>query len=361
MPGASSSDGSLNLAAVAAFCDAHGIGSGRLRAKRLGDGHSNLTFVVERGAERFVLRRPPPPPLPPSAHDMVRESTVVAGLHRAGARVPRVLAVCADPGPLGVPFYLMTLADGVALDAELPVAVDTPGERARLGGDVIDALAEVHAIDPSAAGLASIGRPDGYLRRQVRRFIGLWAVNRTRDLPLVAAVGAFLVDTVPESGPATVVHGDYRVGNLLVASDPPARVTAILDWELATLGDPLADLGYLISTYVDRDVPPGEGILALSPVTRGDGFPTRAELAALYAARTGRSVERLAWYEALAHWKAAIFCENMYKRFLAGERSDAFARAMETGVPAKLEAAAAAAARYDRSAGSCRPSHPTRP
>lgn len=361
MPGASSSSDLLNLAALAGFCDAHGIGAGRVHAERLGDGHSNLTFLVQRGAERFVLRRPPPPPLPPSAHDMVRESTVVAGLHRAGARVPRVLAVCADPGLLGVPFYLMTLADGVALDAALPAAVDNPVERARLGRDVIEALAELHAIAPSAAGLESIGRPDGYLRRQVRRFTGLWEVNRTRDLPLVAEVGDFLAATVPESGPATVVHGDYRVGNLLVATDPPGRVTAILDWELATLGDPLADLGYLVSAYVDPAVPPGKGILALSPVTRADGFPTRAELAALYAARTGRSVEQLAWYEALAHWKAAIFCENMYKRFLAGERTDDFARAMETGVPAKLEAAAAAAARYDRSAGSCRPSHPTRP
>jgi aminoglycoside phosphotransferase (APT) family kinase protein len=195
----------------------------------------------------------------------------------------------------------------------------------------------------------------------VCRFTGLWEVNRTRDLPLVAEVGAFLAATVPESGPATIVHGDYRVGNLLAGREAPARVTAILDWELATLGDPLADLGYLVSTYVDRDTPPGEGIVALSPVTRADGFPTRADLAALYAQHTGRPVEGLAWYEALAHWKAAIFCENMYKRYLAGERRDAFAAAMATGVPAKLEAAAEAAARYDRPAGSCSPSHPTRP
>ena len=361
MPGASSSGEVLDLAAVAAFCDAHGIGAGPVHAERLGDGHSNLTYLVERGGERFVLRRPPPPPLPPSAHDMVRESTVVAGLHRAGARVPRVLAVCVEESLLGVPFYLMTLADGAPLDTALPAAIDAPSERARLGRDVIDALAELHAIAPEAAGLAAIGRPDGYLRRQVHRFTGLWEVNRTRDLPLVAEVGAFLAATVPESGPAAVVHGDYRVGNLLVGPDPPARVTAILDWELATIGDPLADLGYLVSTYTDRDTPPGEGIVALSPVTRGAGFPTRAELAALYAERTGRSVEHLAWYEALAHWKAAIFCENMYKRFLAGERSDGFARSMEAGVPAKLEAAAAAAARYDRSAGSCRLPHPTRP
>ena len=342
MRGASSSAPPLDLATVAAFCDAHGIGSGPLQAQRLGDGHSNLTYLVERGERRFVLRRPPPPPLPPSAHDMVRESTVVAGLHRAGARVPDVLAVCADAAVLGAPFYLMTLAQGIPLDHSLPPAIDNPAERAGLGRDVIEALAELHEIAPSAAGLDGFGRPGGYLARQVRRFLGLWEVNRTRDLPLVAEIGARLADTIPESGPATIVHGDYRVGNLLAAAAAPGRVSAILDWELATIGDPLADLGYLVSAYVDRDSPPGEGIVALSPVTREAGFPTRAELAALYATRTGRPVEHLAWYEALGHWKAAIFCEDMYRRFLAGERTDDFARLMETGVPAKLRSAAAA-------------------
>lgn len=339
---------SANPAAVEAFCDRHGIGSGRVTVAPLGDGHSNLTYVCERGDARFVLRRPPPPPLPPSAHDMVRESTVVAGLHRAGARVPEVLAVCADADVLGVPFYLMTLADGVPIDATLPAAVDTPAEHARLGRDVVSALAEVHAIDPAAAGLESLGRPDGYLRRQVRRFSGLWEVNRTRPLPLVAELAARLEATMPESGPATIVHGDYRVGNLLASTEAPARVTAILDWELATIGDPLADLGYLLSTYADREAPAVAGIVELSPVTRAPGFPGRAELAAAYAERTGRQVEALAWYEALAHWKAAIFCENMYKRFLAGERSDDFAGAMERGVPAKLEAAAEALERDGR-------------
>jgi aminoglycoside phosphotransferase (APT) family kinase protein len=335
-------------AAVAAFCDRHGIGSGPVAIAPLGDGHSNLTFVCERGERRFVLRRPPPPPLPPSAHDMVRESTVVAGLHRAGVRVPEVLAVCSDPGVLGAPFYLMTLAEGVPIDAALPAAVDAPVEHARLGRDVVAALAEVHAVDPAAAGLGSIGRPDGYLRRQLRRFRGLWEVNGTRALPLVAEVAAGLEASVPASGPATIVHGDYRVGNLLASVDAPARVTAILDWELATIGDPLADLGYLISTYADRESPSIAGIVELSPVTRSPGFPSRAELEAAYAQCTGRATDALAWYEALAHWKAAIFCEAMYGRFLAGERSDDFARAMERGVPAKLEAAAEALERDRR-------------
>ena len=344
MAGASSSPG-VDVAAVAGFCDRHGIGSGETRVERLGDGHSNLTYLVERDGARVVLRRPPPPPLPPSAHDMVRESGIVDALHRAGARVPAVLAVCQDESVIGMPFYIMALIAGAPIDTQLPAEIADATECAHLGADVVDALVEVHAIDVRAAGLAAIGRPEGYLARQVRRFLGLWDVNRTRDLPLVAAVGTLLAETVPESGPATVVHGDYRVGNLLAARDAPGRVSAILDWELATIGDPLADLGYLVSTYADSGAAPAEGIVDLSPVTRSPGFPSRAELVERYAARTGRPVARLAWYEALAHWKAAIFCENMYKRFLAGERHDAFARAMERGVPARLEAAAAAAAR----------------
>ncbi len=258
MAGASSSSG-VDVAALAAFCDEHAIGSGPTRVKRLGDGHSNLTYLVERDGARVVLRRPPPPPLPPSAHDMVRESGIVATLHRAGARVPEVLAVCGDEAVLGVPFYLMTLAEGVPIDTQLPPEVDDATERARLGTDIVDALVELHAIDVHASGLAAFGRPDGYLARQVRRFLGLWETNRTRSLPLVAEVGAALGETVPESGPATVVHGDYRVGNLLAAPDAPGRVSAILDWELATVGDPLADLGYLVSTYADSGRPRRRG------------------------------------------------------------------------------------------------------
>jgi aminoglycoside phosphotransferase (APT) family kinase protein len=332
--------------AITAFLDERGIGHGPVRHRPLGDGHSNLTYLVERDDVRVVLRRPPRPPLPPSAHDMVRESAIVGRLYAAGARVPEVLAVCEDPGLLGVPFYVMELAPGVPVDRELPPAIDAPDERARLGDEFVDVLAEIHAIDPEAAGLASFGRPDGYLERQVARFLKIWPHNQTRDLPAVEEVAAWLAAHVPPAVPATVVHGDYRVGNLLVAKDAPARISAVLDWELSTIGDPLADLGYLLSMYVD-DTEPAPGYPGLSPVTRQEGFPSRGQLADRYAARTGRDTSRIAWYECLAHWKAAVFLENMWKRFLAGDRDDEFARAMEAGVPAKLAAAEAAAARDD--------------
>jgi aminoglycoside phosphotransferase (APT) family kinase protein len=327
---------------MAGFCDRHGIGSGPTRVERLGDGHSNLTYLVERDRARVVLRRPPPPPLPPSAHDMVRESGIVDALHRAGARVPQVLAVCRDESVIGVPFYVMTLVDGAPIDTQLPAEIADATECARLGADIVDALVEVHAIDIRAAGLDPFGRPDGYLARQVRRFLGLWDVNRTRDLPLVAEVGALLAETAPESGPATVVHGDYRVGNLLAARDAPGRVAAILDWELATIGDPLADVGYLVATWSQAD-DPEDALRGLSAATRAPGFPTRDELIARYEERSGRSMSDLPWYMTLALWKSAVFLEGSYKRRLAGTTEDAFFDRLETGVPLIAERAWATA------------------
>jgi aminoglycoside phosphotransferase (APT) family kinase protein len=324
-----------------AWLDDHGLGSGGLEARRIGGGQSNVTFLVERGSgERFVLRRPPRPPLPPSAHDMVREATVQRALRRAGARVPEILAVCDDEAVLGVPFYVMTFVDGEVVHERVPAALDTPPERHRIAEELVDALVEIHAVDWPAAGLESFGKPTGYLERQLRRFSGLWEVNATRELPLVAELAAWLDANRPESGPATVVHGDYRLGNVMFAPAAPARLAAVLDWELATIGDPLADVGYLLSTWAGSP-------LALTPVTRLDGFPGREELASRYAERSGRSVRDLDWYEALALWKSAVFCEAIYGRYLRGERGtdDPFGQALEHGVPALLDAAAAIAGR----------------
>jgi aminoglycoside phosphotransferase (APT) family kinase protein len=324
-----------------AWLDTHGLGSGRLDARRIGGGQSNVTFLVERdGGERFVLRRPPRPPLPPSAHDMVREAFVQRALGSAGARVPEILAVCEDESVLGVPFYVMSFVEGDVASDAVPPALDSHVERGRIADELVDALVEIHAADWIAAGLEGFGKPTGYLERQVRRFSGLWEVNATRELPLVGEVAAWLDAERPESGPATVVHGDYRLGNVVFSASAPARLAAVLDWELATIGDPLADVGYLLSTWEGSP-------LALTPVTRLEGFPDREGLAVRYAERSGRSVRDLGWYEALALWKSAVFCEAIYGRYLRGERGadDPFGRALERGVPGLLEAAAAIAGR----------------
>jgi aminoglycoside phosphotransferase (APT) family kinase protein len=325
---------------VAAFLDERGIGSGPVEAEPVGEGHSNVTFLVRRGDARVVLRRPPRPPLPPSAHDVLREARVLGALEGTGARVPRVLAVCDDESLLGVPFYVMEEVRGTVIATEMPAALDLVEERARIGRELIEALVEVHAVDWRAAGLDGFGKPTGYLERQLRRFNGLWEINRTRELPRVEEVGAWLARNLPESPPATIVHGDYRLGNTIVASERPARIVALLDWEMATIGDPLADVGYLTATWTEPGDPPkGTSWGSLTAVTRAEGFPTREQLIGWYEESNGRSVSDVRWYQTLALWKSAVFMEGNYKRAVAGSTDDPYLRGFADGVPALAEAA----------------------
>jgi aminoglycoside phosphotransferase (APT) family kinase protein len=325
----------LVLEPFATYLDLLGLGSGPLTATRIGEGNSNATFLVEREGARLVLRRPPRPPLPPSAHDMLREARVQRALEAVGAPVPHIVAVCDDDSLLGVPFYLMDWLDGRVVTDALPGKLDGRD----VGAAVVGALAKIHAVDWRAAGLDGFGRPDGYLERQLRRWSGLWEVNATRELPEVAELGERLAADVPDSPPATIVHGDYRLGNVMLARDAPARVLAVLDWELSTIGDPLADLGYLVATWSEESSP--ATALELSPVTRAPGFPRRADLARHYAELTGRPLDALPWYEALALWKSAVFCEALYGRYLRGERDDRWAASLAEGVPTLLAVAAA--------------------
>jgi aminoglycoside phosphotransferase (APT) family kinase protein len=328
----------LVLDAVRAVLDARGLGSGPVAWRRIGDGQSNITYLLRRGEDQMVLRRGPRPPLPRSTHDMLREARIQQLLQPAGVPVPRIYAVCEDESLLGVPFYVMEALEGTVITDEIPDALDSPEQRAATGEALVDALIQLHAVDVRQGEIASFGRPDGYLRRQVERFSALWDLNTTRSLPDVGDVGAWLRAHVPQSQAAAVVHGDYRLGNVMLSADAPARVQAVLDWEMATLGDPLADVGYLTATYTDGDdeLTP----LDLSPVTRRPGYPRASQIAERYAAATGMDLNPLPWYEALALWKAAIFCEAMYTRWLRGERpGDVFAPTLERGVPLLLERA----------------------
>jgi aminoglycoside phosphotransferase (APT) family kinase protein len=334
----------LVLDRVEAFLDEHGLGAGPLRARRIGDGGgSNFTFLLERGDDRFVLRRPPRPPLPPSAHDMVRESRLQLALAESGIRVPEILAVCEDESLLGVPFYVMAYLEGHVPTTTLPPGLTEPAARRRLGLDLVDTLVEIHAADVTRPGLAAFVRPGSYLERQVRRFSQLWELNRTREVPQVEEVGRWLAANLPEPLPETVVHGDYRLGNTMVARADPTRIQAVLDWEMGAVGDPRADVGYLLATYSEPGGEPNP--LGSSPVTAEQGFPSRAELAARYVERSGREVEPLGWFEALALWKAAVFCEAIYGRFVRGELAaeDAGAARFERGVPLLAETALARA------------------
>jgi aminoglycoside phosphotransferase (APT) family kinase protein len=315
-----------------AFLDQHGIGSGELRATPIGEGHSNVTYLIERGDREVVLRRPPRPPLPPSAHNVLREARLLRALRDTPARVPEVLAVGEEEATIGAPFYVMERVEGDAIVASLQPGLDTPAERQRIGEELIDALVEIHAVDWRAAGLEDFGKPTGYLERQLRRFGGLWELNKTREIPAVESVGAWLAAHVPDSGPATIVHGDYRLGNTMFALDAPARLTAVLDWEMATIGDPLADIGYLCMMWAERG-DPSEGLrAALGNVTRGEGFYTREQLIARYEERSGRSVGDVRWYVALALWKSVVFMEGNYKRAIAGTTDDPYLKQFGDGV-----------------------------
>ena len=322
----------LVLEPLVAFLDAHGLGEGEIRATPIGEGHSNVTYLVERGETKLVLRRPPRPPLPPSAHDVLREARLLRALRDTSARVPEVLAVCDEEATIGAPFYVMERVEGEAIVASLPTALDTPAERRRIGEQLIDALVEIHGVDWRAAGLDGFGKPTGYLERQLRRFTGLWELNRTREIEEVERVGRWLAERMPVSGPATIVHGDFRLGNTIYASDPPAQLVAVLDWEMATIGDPLADLGYLCMMWTESTDPTGGMREALGGVTRREGFPTRQGLIDAYERRSGRSMRDLRWYTTLALWKSIVFMEGNYKRAVAGATDDPYLKDFGEGV-----------------------------
>jgi aminoglycoside phosphotransferase (APT) family kinase protein len=323
----------LVLEPLRAFLDEHGLGSGEIEASPLGDGRSNVTYLLRRGDREMVLRRPPRPPWPPSAHDVLREARLLRGLRRAGegsVRIPEVLAVAEDEGVIGAPFYVMGLLEGVVVTDTLPPALDTPEERARMTDGLLEGLVEIHDVDPGAPGLDGFGKPTGYLERQLRRWGGLWDHNKTRELADFDAAGAWLADNLPKSPPSTVVHGDYRLGNVMFAPGAPARLVGVFDWEMATIGDPLSDVGYLLMTWSEPDDPPRH--FELAPVTRLPGFPRREELVERYVELSGRPMPDVRWYTALAFWKATVFMEGNYRRALEGRSDDPYLKGFGDGV-----------------------------
>jgi aminoglycoside phosphotransferase (APT) family kinase protein len=310
------------------FLGSHGLQAPpELDVTPIGEGHSCVTFALSTDV---VLRRPPRGPLPPSAHDVLREARLLRALEPTPVRAPRVLAVCDDPAVIGAPFYIMERVEGEVVTQALPEPLDNPTERGRIADELIDSLVELHAVDWTTIGLEGFGKPTGYLERQLRRFTGLWEYNRTRQLPQVEQVGAWLATNMPDSPPATIVHGDYRLGNTMLAADAPARLIAIFDWEMATIGDPLADVGYMMIHWTR----PGDkvGRFALQSVTSLPGFPERPELIARYEERSGRSMQALNWYVTLALWKAIVFMEGNYKRAIQGSTDDPYLKSFGEGV-----------------------------
>jgi aminoglycoside phosphotransferase (APT) family kinase protein len=328
----------LVIEPLRAFLSAHGLDApSELVADPVGEGHSNVTFTLSTGV---VLRRPPRGPLPPSAHDVLREARLLRALEPTPVRAPKVLAVCDEESVIGAPFYIMELLEGDVITSEVPEPLATPEQRSRIADELIDALVELHAVDYTQLGLEGFGKPTGYLERQLRRFNGLWEHNRTREIPEFEAVGTWLAANLPSSPPATIVHGDYRLGNTMFAPGAPARLKAIFDWEMATIGDPLADLGYMMIHWTEPGDPQSRRF-NLQSVTTQPGFPARHELIDRYEQRSDRSMQALDWYVTLALWKAVAFMEGNYKRAITGATDDPYLKTFGEGVVELAERALA--------------------
>jgi aminoglycoside phosphotransferase (APT) family kinase protein len=286
-----------------------------LRFERIAGGHSNLTYrVTDAGGRRWALRRPPLGKRLGSAHDMAREHKVVSALGPTDVPVAPVVGLCEDESVNGAPFYVMEFVEGPILRG-LAEADSFPeqADRRAIGLRVADTLVAIHAVDPDAAGLGDLGRKEDYVARQLRRWQGQWEKSKTRELPAIDRVHERLSARIPAQGPATIVHGDYRLDNMILT--PAGEVAAVVDWELCTLGDPLADVGLLMAYWPQRG---GEAISLGQPANLAPGFPTQEELAARYAERSGRDLGQLDFFLALGYWKLAIILEGVYARYAAG-------------------------------------------
>ncbi|HTN79547.1 MAG TPA: phosphotransferase family protein [Acidimicrobiales bacterium] len=282
-------------------------------------GRSNLTFKVEDANGRaVVLRRPPLSSVLATAHDVGREFKIISALGPTPVPVPDALAHCTDPDVNDAPFYVMSFVDGIIVrDVNVGRSTTTPETRKVMGNSLVDVLADLHSIDPDAVGLGDLGRKDGYIERQLKRWSTQFEASRTREVPQVMEVHERLARAVPEQGPAAIAHGDYRLDNCVCHRDGP--LAAVLDWELCTLGDPLADLGMLVITWAQADDLNGARPDA---ATQLPGFPTRDEVVARYADRTGRDVSALSYYCAFQYWRLACISEGVYARYAAGAMGD---------------------------------------
>ena len=289
--------------------------TGPFRFDLIAGGHSNLTYrVVGSDGHALVLRRPPLGPLLASAHDMGREHRIIAALADTPVPVAPARGYCEDPSVTGAPFYVMDFVDGhVIRDRDTAEHTLTTGARRMAGDDLVDTLAAIHAVDVEAVGLADLARHEGYIARQLKRWYGQWQQSQTRDLPAIDRVHDLLVSRIPSQGPATIVHGDYRLDNTMVGDD--GRVVAVLDWEICTLGDPLADVGLLVVYWTG---PGDEPSAWTGSATTAEGFPDRADVLSRYSAASGRDLSGIDFYVAFAFWKLACIVEGVYARYLAG-------------------------------------------
>ena len=337
----------IDVDSVTAWLTEHVDGArAPFRFEVIAGGHSNLTYLVQGSdGRRLVLRRPPLGHVLASAHDMGREHRIIAGLQGSGVPIPPALGYCDDEAVNGAPFYVMAYVDGVVVrDRATADRALSPEARARASESIVDTMAAIHAVDLDAAGLADLGRHEGYIARQLKRWYGQWNLQKTRELPLVDQVHDALAACIPPQGSATIVHGDYRLDNTIVS--PSGDVRAVLDWEICTLGDPLADLGLLEVYWTGPD---DEQSAWAGQSTTAPGFWNRHRLAERYAEVSGRDISDLDFYVAFGFWKLACILEGVYARYLGGALGDRDPRELQVFKDQVDAAAHMAAARLEAS------------
>jgi len=328
-------EGLINLPKLEAFLRANlPPQEGELVVEKHEAGFSNETFYVSWGPKRWVMRRPPRGDILPTAHDMLREHRVLSGLVSTGVRVPHPAVACSDVSIIGAPFYLMERIEGIVIRDQLPPEFDTMEDRRRIGEELIDALTELHAVDWQSTPLHNLSKPQGFLDRQLKRWIGQLELTlpHTRPLPGIHEVTEWLTQHLPSQSATTIVHGDYKLDNVMFATHP-ARLVAIFDWEMATLGDPLADMGWLISYWGPTGDPPDPEPKGSNYITSQAGFSSHEELITRYEEKTRRKMQHFPFYHCFAVWKNAIILEGLYRHYLEGTASNPKANEFEWKVP----------------------------
>jgi aminoglycoside phosphotransferase (APT) family kinase protein len=332
-------DEQLDTERVAAFLRGKLPGSEQaLTVRQFGGGAANLTYHLDYGSHEYVLRRPPLGPVAPSAHDMARESKVLSALWRAYPYAPRSFLFCADESIVGAPFFVMERRHGVVVRTQVPDVYTTiPDAPRRMSEALVDALADLHGVDYAAIGLADLGRPAGFIRRQIDGWWRRWQATELPENPAMSAVHDWLLANQPPEDAPSLIHNDYKLDNVMLAADDPGRLVAIFDWDMSTLGDPLSDLGALLAYWAQPDDPPHFRALGMMPIQ--PGFLRREELVARYAARSGRDVSQMAFYHALSLYRVVVIIAQIYVRFVRGQTQDQRFAAFGPVIPATAQAA----------------------
>ena len=314
----------FDLAAVERSLREHiaALPEGELEVRQFSSGASNLTYLLKVGDWEGVLRRPPLGPVPPKAHDMGRECRILMKLHEAYPLAPKPYFFCEDNAVIGTPFYVMERREGVVVDDSFPEGVEPDRELCRgISRTVGDTLAELHAVDPAASGLGDLGRPEGFLERQVRGWARRYDEAETDEIDGVERLTGWLGRGVPESPEPTVIHNDFKLNNLILSPNDLTAVRAVLDWEMATVGDPLFDLAVSLSYWIEPD-DPQELKEVMPTVTSTPGFMTRRELMDRYAHSSGRDLSEMNWYMVFGYFKLAVILQQIYARWKRGQTKD---------------------------------------